>query len=62
MPNYDYACLTCKHRFEAQRPMAQRNQLAECPRCGAHTGLRQASAPAFKLKGKGFHVNDYPKK
>lgn len=59
MARYDYACLGCKHRFEEQRPVALR-ELTACPVCGK-PALRQATAPAFHLKGRGFHVNDYPK-
>lgn len=62
MPNYDFRCSYCGYRWERNVPMSQRNVRRPCPNCGNLDGERQASAPAFQLKGKGFHVNDYPKK
>jgi putative FmdB family regulatory protein len=59
MPLYDYKCISCDQQFEDIRQMHERFW-SRCPRCNS-LGLRLPSAPNFALKGKGFHVNDYPK-
>ena len=34
MPFYEYRCEGCGESFEVLRPVAQRDEPAECPRCG----------------------------
>jgi putative FmdB family regulatory protein len=34
MPTYDYVCASCGE-FEAIRPIASRNEPANCPQCGS---------------------------
>jgi putative FmdB family regulatory protein len=60
MPNYEYLCKKCGHRFEQIRKFSDR-QLRKCPECG---GLIEQviSAPAVQFKGSGWYVTDYPKK
>jgi putative FmdB family regulatory protein len=60
MPNYEYLCTKCGHRFEQIRKFSDR-QLRKCPECG---GLIEQviSAPAVQFKGSGWYVTDYPKK
>lgn len=44
MPTYDYACPACGG-FDAFRSLAQRNDPADCPDCGAASPRVFASAP-----------------
>jgi putative FmdB family regulatory protein len=60
MPNYEYLCKKCGHRFEQIRKFSD-THLKKCPECGGV--LEQViSAPAVQFKGSGWYVNDYPKK
>jgi putative FmdB family regulatory protein len=60
MPNYEYLCKKCGHRFEQIRKFSDR-QLRKCPECGGV--IEQViSAPAVRFKGSGWYVNDYAKK
>ncbi|MGD0212160.1 MAG: zinc ribbon domain-containing protein [Terriglobales bacterium] len=60
MPNYEYLCKKCGHRFEQIRKFSDK-PLRKCPQCG---GLIEQviSAPAVQFKGSGWYVTDYPKK
>ena len=60
MPNYEYLCQKCRHRFEEIRKFSDKH-LKKCPQCG---GLLEQviSAPAVQFKGSGWYVTDYPKK
>ena len=60
MPNYEYLCKKCGHRFEQIRKFSDK-QLLKCPECGGV--IEQViSAPAVQFKGSGWYVTDYPKK
>jgi putative FmdB family regulatory protein len=60
MPNYEYLCKKCGHRFEQIRKFSDK-PLRKCPECGGV--IEQViSAPAVKFKGSGWYVNDYAKK
>ncbi len=60
MPNYEYLCAKCGHRFEQIRKFSDK-QLRKCPECGGV--IEQViSAPAVQFKGSGWYVTDYPKK
>jgi putative FmdB family regulatory protein len=60
MPNYEYLCKKCGHRFEQIRKFSDKH-LKKCPECGGV--LEQViSAPAVQFKGSGWYVTDYPKK
>jgi len=60
MPNYEYLCNKCGHRFEQIRKFSDK-QLRKCPECGGV--IEQViSAPAVQFKGSGWYVTDYPKK
>ena len=41
---YEYRCKACRARFTARRPMARRDEPADCPDCGG-PGLRVISVP-----------------
>jgi len=60
MPNYEYLCTKCGHRFEQIRKFSDK-PLRKCPECGGV--IEQViSAPAVQFKGSGWYVTDYPKK
>jgi len=60
MPNYEYLCKQCGHRFERIRKFSDK-QLRKCPECGGV--IEQViSAPAVQFKGSGWYVTDYAKK
>ena len=60
MPNYEYKCDVCGHKFEELQSIKD-DPLQECPRCGEKTLRRLFGVPGLKFNGPGFHVNDYPK-
>ena len=60
MPNSEYLCKKCGHRFEQIRKFSDK-QLRKCPECGGV--IEQViSAPAVQFKGSGWYVTDYAKK
>jgi len=60
MPNYEYLCKNCGHRFEQIRKFSDKHP-RKCPECGGV--LEQViSAPAVQFKGSGWYVTDYAKK
>jgi putative FmdB family regulatory protein len=60
MPNYEYLCENCGHRFEQIRKFSDK-PLRKCPECGGV--IEQViSAPAVRFKGSGWYVTDYAKK
>lgn len=60
MPNYEYLCKKCGHRFEKIQKFSDR-MLTKCPECGGK--IEQViSAPAVQFKGSGWYVTDYAKK
>ncbi len=57
MPNYEYLCKKCGHRFEEIRKFSDK-QPRKCPECGGV--IEQViSAPAVQFKGSGWYVTDY---
>src|SRR5258708_34772201 len=59
MPLYEYRCSKCEKKIEVIRKFSD-PPLTEHEGCGGV--LEQLlSAPAFQLKGTGWHVTDYPK-
>ena len=60
MPNYEYLCKNCGHRFEQIRKFSDK-PLRKCPECGGV--IEQViSAPAVQFKGSGWYVTVYAKK
>lgn len=64
MPRWDYVCETCGVRDERiYRRFEDAPDSVECDiaTCAASGGkmTRQPASGAFKLIGRGFHVNDY---
>jgi putative FmdB family regulatory protein len=63
MPLYRYVCDKCDQGQEEHRKIEDRDRMPSvCPSCGA-TGLfyRETEAPAFLLKGAGWHNQEYNK-
>lgn len=53
MPTYEYACITCKHEFEANQSMAD-HEHALCPVCGNVAKQEIRTPTGFELKGEGW--------
>jgi putative FmdB family regulatory protein len=60
MPNYEYLCQKCGHRFEKIQKFSDA-MLKKCPECGGKVE-QVLSAPAMQFKGSGWYVTDYAKK
>ncbi len=61
MPNYDYVCKECGHRFEAFQSMKD-DALTTCPACEKESLQRLIGAGAGLLfKGSGYYLTDYKK-
>ncbi|MHB8627622.1 MAG: FmdB family zinc ribbon protein [Aggregatilineales bacterium] len=59
MPVYEYACESCKERFEIKQKFTD-NPLTICPRCsGSIHRVMQPMRVVFK--GSGFYVTDHNK-
>lgn len=52
MPTYDYACAGCGG-FDAIRSIAQRDEPADCPDCGAVSPRVMVAAPRLALMADG---------
>lgn len=61
MPNYDFECLHCGHKFEAFQNM-NAEPLSKCPKCGKKLKRLIGSGAGVIFKGKGFYATDYAKK
>jgi len=60
VPIYEYACGSCRSRFEVQQKMSD-PPLSTCTKCGAAV-TKVISAPAIMFKGSGWYVTDYSEK
>jgi putative FmdB family regulatory protein len=60
MPVYEYRCMSCGERTEAQQHVGD-PPLSKCPRCGGVLE-RVVSAPALRFKGSGWYVTDYARR
>jgi putative FmdB family regulatory protein len=60
VPIYEYACESCRARFEVQQKMSD-PPVATCAKCGAPV-KKVISAPAIMFKGSGWYVTDYSDK
>lgn len=43
MPLYEFRCQTCQHQDGEYRKMGDFQQEEKCPKCGAHTYMKQVS-------------------
>lgn len=60
MPLYEYDCSSCDTHWSTHNVPVSKRDDSFCPVCQC-SGRRRIAAPAFKLKGAGFHTNDYGK-
>jgi putative FmdB family regulatory protein len=60
MPNYDYECQTCGHRFEIFQSMND-EKLTACPQSGCDGTVRRllGTGAGLIFKGAGFYQTDY---
>src|ERR1035437_3550347 len=59
MPNYDYLCQGCGHKFEQFQSIVAKS-LRKCPQCGKFALKRLIGAGAgIIFKGSGFYQTDY---
>ncbi|MBB5350557.1 putative FmdB family regulatory protein [Haloferula luteola] len=60
MPNYDYQCETCGHRFEVFQKMND-PKLESCPQEGCDGKVRRllGTGSGLIFKGSGFYQTDY---
>lgn len=60
MPNYDYECQDCGHRFEVFQSMND-PKLTDCPQdsCGGSVKRLLGTGGGILFKGGGFYQTDY---
>ena len=58
MPNYDYLCTKCGHRFEVFQKMTD-PKLTQCPKCGGPVERLIGPGAGVVFKGSGFYQTDY---
>lgn len=59
MPNYDYLCDNCEHRFDYRQAISS-DPLRVCPKCDEETVRRLISkGGGLIFKGDGFYCTDY---
>lgn len=60
MPNYDYECQDCGHRFEVFQSMND-PKLTDCPQegCGGSVKRLLGTGGGILFKGSGFYETDY---
>lgn len=57
MPNYDYECKSCGHRFELFQSMSD-DPVKVCPKCGGSVRRLIGGGLGVIFKGSGFYVTD----
>lgn len=60
MPNYDYECQSCGHRFEKFQSMND-PKLEHCPQAGCSGTVKRllGTGAGLIFKGAGFYQTDY---
>lgn len=60
MPNYDYVCEKCEHKFEVFQSMNDA-KLTDCPQDGCDGAVRRllGTGAGIIFKGGGFYETDY---
>ncbi len=58
MPNYDYKCSECDHKFEMFQKMTDAI-LETCPMCGGKIKRLIGTGAGTIFKGSGFYQTDY---
>jgi putative FmdB family regulatory protein len=61
MPNYEYECRSCGHKFEKFQYMSEQ-PIKDCPACHKKTVKRLiGTGSGIIFKGSGFYATDYRK-
>jgi putative FmdB family regulatory protein len=60
MPIFTYKCEQCEYQKEVL--CGNIDKSLKCKYCKEFKMKRQIGTPAFKLKGRGFYINDYPQR
>ena len=60
MPQYEYECASCRHRFELRQGF-NAEPVETCPKCQGRAQRRFHSV-AVIYKGSGFYTTDYARK
>lgn len=55
MPNYNFKCLDCGHKFQKLLPVGHQEQ--KCLECG-HPSQKILEAPGVQFKSGGFYITD----
>ncbi len=62
MPNYDFRCPECNHKFEFQQTMSV-DTTPPCPECQKQSKdvptVKLITGGTFHLKGSGWYNTDY---
>lgn len=58
MPNYNFKCLDCGHKFQKLLPVGHEEQ--KCLECG-HPSQKVLEAPGVQFKSGGFYITDSKK-
>jgi len=61
MPTYEYACESCRYRFEAFQSIID-SPVTTCPNCGGHVKRVISGGSGLIFKGSGFYETDYKHK
>ena len=61
MPNYDYQCQKCQHKFEVFQSI-KAARIKKCPKCGGEVKRLIGAGGGFIFKGSGFYATDYKKR
>ncbi|MBN2103213.1 zinc ribbon domain-containing protein [bacterium] len=61
MPNYEYECKSCGHRFTQFQNMKDK-PLTECPQCSGPVRRLISGGAGVIFKGSGFYATDYKNK
>lgn len=60
MPIFRFKCEQCEHEKEVLCNFRSQESI-ECKYCKGFRMTKQIGTPTFRLKGRGFYINDYPK-
>lgn len=57
LPEYEYACLSCKHHFVIQRHLSEEEGVILCPECYGEVRRIWQATPVH-YHGHGFYTTD----
>lgn len=60
MPTYEYACKSCRKRYELRESFSAPSE-HECQKCGKGVAKRVLHAPRVTFKGSGWYITDSKK-